>query len=67
MNKHIRTVIIAPMTCPIENYSTQFTTTFQRKKEPVLLDQIRTADKSRLIKKLYSISSSAEEKVLNVL
>jgi mRNA interferase MazF len=67
MNKHIRTVIIAPMTSTIKKYPTRVTTTFQGKKGQVVLDQIRTADKSRLIKKLGSISSSAEEKVLSVL
>jgi len=67
MNKHIRTIIIAPMTSTIKNYPTRVTTTFQGKKGQVVLDQIRTVDKSRLIKKLGSISSSAEEKVLSVL
>lgn len=67
MNKHIRTIIIAPMSSTIKNYPTRVTTTFQGKKGQVVLDQIRTVDKSRLIKKLGSISSSAEEKILSVL
>ena len=67
MNRHIRTVIIAPMTSTVKNYPTRVTTTFQGKKGQIVLDQIRTVDKNRLIKKLGSISSSAEEKVLNVL
>jgi mRNA interferase MazF len=67
MNKHIRTIIIAPMTSTIKNYPTRVTTTFQGKKGQVVLDQIRTVDKSRLIKKIGFISSSAEEKVLSVL
>jgi len=67
MNKHIRTVIIAPITSTVKNYPTRVTTTFQSKKGQIVLDQIRTVDKSRLIKKLGSISSSAEEKVLSVL
>ena len=67
MNKHIRTIIIAPMTSTIKNYPTRISTTFQGKKEQVVLDQIRTVDKSHLAKQLGSISSSAEEKVLRVL
>ncbi|MDR9417531.1 type II toxin-antitoxin system PemK/MazF family toxin [Gracilimonas sp.] len=67
MNKHIRTVIIAPMTSTIKNYPTRITTTFQGQKGQIVLDQIRTVDKSRLIKKLGAISSSAEEKMLSVL
>lgn len=67
MNKHIRTVIIAPMTSTIKNYPTRVMTTFQGKKGQIVLDQIRTVDKRRLITKLGSISDSAEQKVLNVL
>ena len=67
MNKHIRTVIIAPMTSTIKNYPTRVTTTFQGKKGQIVLDQIRTVDKSRLIKNLGSISKTAEEKTLSVL
>jgi mRNA interferase MazF len=67
MNKHIRTVIIAPMTSTFKKYPTRVTTTFQGKKGQIVLDQIRTVDKSRLIKKLGSISSVAEEKALSVL
>jgi len=67
MNKHIRTVIIAPMTSTIKNYPTRVLTTFQGKKGQIVLDQIRTVDKSRLIKKLGSISSAAEKKVLGIL
>jgi len=55
------------MTSTIKNYPTRVMTTFQGKKGQVVLDQIRIVDKSRLIKKLGSISSSAEEKVLSVL
>ncbi len=55
------------MTSTIKNYPTRVTTTFQGKKGQIVLDQIRTVDKSRLIKNLGSISSTAEEKVLNTL
>ena len=67
MNRHINTIIIAPMTSTIRDYPTRVTVTFQGKKGQVVLDQIRTVDKSRLVKKLGSISSSAEERVLSVL
>jgi len=67
MNKHIRTVLIAPMTSTIKNYPTRVTTTFQGKKGQVVLDQIRTVDKGHLIKNLGSISKTTEEKVLEVL
>jgi len=67
MNRHIRTVIIAPMTSTIKNYPSRVTTTFQKKRGQIVLDQIRTVDKQRLIKKLGTISSSAQDKTLNLL
>jgi mRNA interferase MazF len=67
MNRHIRTVIIAPMTSTIKNYPSRVITTFQKKRGQIVLDQIRTVDKQRLIKKLGTISSSAQDKTLNVL
>ena len=67
MNRHIRTVIIAPMTSTVKNYPSRVTTTFQKKRGQIVLDQIRTVDKQRLIKKLGTISSSAQDKTLSVL
>lgn len=67
MNRHIRTVIVAPMTSAIKNYPTRVTTTFQKKRGQIVLDQIRTIDKQRLIKKLGVISSSAQDKTLGLL
>ena len=67
MNRHIRTVIIAPMTSTVKNYPSRVTTTFQKKRGQIVLDQIRTVDKKRLLKKLGTINSSAQDKTLNVL
>jgi mRNA interferase MazF len=67
MNRHIRTVIIAPLTSTIKNYPTRVNTTFDGKKGQVVLDQIRTIDKQRLLKKLGTISAADSEKVLNTL
>lgn len=67
MNKHIRTVIIAPMTSTTRDYPTRINITFQGKKGQIVLDQIRTVDKGRLIKNLGLISTTAAGKVLNTL
>lgn len=64
MNQHIRTVIIAPMTSKGRNYPTRINCTFQSVSGQIVLDQIRTIDKSRLVKKLGTISSSAQKKVI---
>ncbi|WP_341790641.1 type II toxin-antitoxin system PemK/MazF family toxin [Rickettsia endosymbiont of Polydrusus tereticollis] len=52
MNKYINTLIVAPMTSKIKNYPTRIPVTFDGKKGSIVLDQIRTIDKSRIIKKL---------------
>jgi mRNA interferase MazF len=52
MNRYIRTVIVAPMTSTQRDYPTRVNITFQRKKGQVVLDQIRTVDRSRLVKRL---------------
>ena len=67
MNRHIQTVIIAPMTTRGRDYPTRVSCTFQGKSGQIVLDQIRTVDRSRLVKRLGSISKPAQQKVLNVL
>ncbi len=51
MNQHLRTVQIARLTTNTREYPWRISIRFQRKNGMVALDQIRTVDKSRLIKK----------------
>ena len=67
MNRNIRTVIIAPMTSTQKNYPTRVSCTFLKKEGQIVLDQIRTIDKTRLIKKLGTISSRAQLDVISIL
>ena len=67
MNRHIGTVIVAPMTTKGRNYPTRLPVTFQHKKGHIVLDQIRTVDKTRLIKRLGKINPKTAERVLVVL
>ncbi len=67
MNPHIGTVIVAPMTTKGRKYPTRVQCSFQDKKGQVVLDQIRTIDKKRLVKKLGTINSKAQNSVLNIL
>lgn len=67
MNRWIRTVIIAPMTTKGRRYPTRVTCQFQGKEGQVVLDQIRTVDKSRLVKKLGKLDERAQENVLSAL
>ncbi len=63
----LKTVIVAPMTSKGFSYPTRIQYTFQGKKGLILLDQMRTVDKSRLIQKLGVISQSAQIKTINCL
>jgi mRNA interferase MazF len=67
MNRSIGTVIIAPMTTKGRDYPTRVNLTFQGKKGQIVLDQIRTIDKSRLIKRLGKIDKNTAQKVLPIL
>jgi mRNA interferase MazF len=67
MNRHIRTVIIAPMTRAGKDYPTRVSCTFKKKKGQIVLDQIRTIDKTRLVKKLGTIDPETQLKVITTL
>lgn len=67
MNRHIRTVIVAPMTSGAKDYPTRVNCTFKRKKGQIVLDQIRTIDRERLVKKLGSIDAKTQLEVISVL
>ena len=55
MNANISTVIVAPMTTKSREYPTRVSVTFKRKPGWIVLDQIRTVDTKRLVRKLGSI------------
>jgi mRNA interferase MazF len=67
MNNHIATVIVAPMTTQGRNYPTRVSCQFEGKAGQVVLDQIRTVDKRRLVKKLGKIANPVQHEVLAVL
>lgn len=67
MNRHIATVIVAPMTTAGRAYPTRVPIRFRRKQGHVVLDQIRTVDKSRLVQRLGKIDDSTTQRVLAVL
>jgi mRNA interferase MazF len=67
MNTHIRTVIVAPMTTAGKDYPTRVSCTFKKKKGQIVLDQIRTIDKIRLLKKLGTIDPGTQLKVITTL
>ena len=67
MNRHIRTVIVAPMTTKGRSYPTRVACRFQGKSGQVVLDQIRTVDQDRLVRKLGRLDKRTAAKVLDLL
>ena len=67
INHNISTVIVAPMTTKGNKYPTRISCTFQSKAGQIVIDQIRTIDKLRLIKKLGTISPVIQKKILHTL
>jgi mRNA interferase MazF len=67
MNRHIATVIVAPMTTQSRIYPTRVPCQFQGKEGQVVLDQLRTIDKTRLVKRLDRVSATIQKQVLAVL
>lgn len=67
MNRHINTVTVAPLTSSGRDYPTRVSCKFQGKVGQVVLDQVRTVDKARLVKKLGRIGTQTQTEVLRVL
>ena len=67
MNRHIRTVIVAPLTSKGRNFPTRIPCRFQRKAGQIVLDQIRTVDKVRLVKRLGRVDKQTQAAVLQAL
>jgi mRNA interferase MazF len=64
MNAHIATIIVAPMTTRGRDYPSRVPCQFQGKDGQVVLDQIRTVDKSRLVKRMGILDSRVQKQVL---
>jgi mRNA interferase MazF len=67
MNSPLSTVIIAPMTTKARSYPTRVTLKFDDKLGYIALDQMRTVDKARLIKKLGKLERKTQKQVIETL
>jgi mRNA interferase MazF len=67
MHDHLRTVIVAPMTTGSRPAGFRIAVTFQGKTGLILLDQIRTLDKSRLFKRVGVVHAATLDKTLRTL
>jgi len=67
MNAHIATVIVAPMTTRGRPYPIRVPCRFQGKSGHIVLDQIRTVDTTRLVRRLGELDKPTQAAVLRVL
>jgi mRNA interferase MazF len=67
MNRYIKTVIVAPLTTKGKQYPTRVACKFQGKQGEIVLDQIRTVDKARLVKRMGKIDAQTQTTMLSVL
>jgi mRNA interferase MazF len=67
MHDHLRTVIVAPMTTGSKPAPYRVAVGFDGKKGLILVDQIRTLDKARLVKRAGAVSPKVLASVLAVL
>ena len=67
MNRHLRTVLIAPMSTVERAYPTRVSLTFHDKRGQVALDQVRAVDRQRLVRKIGKASAATARAVSSVL
>jgi mRNA interferase MazF len=67
MNKYLQTIVIAPMTSNSKSYPTRFPVKHNKTKGWIVLDQIRTIDRQRIVKILDKLSEKEIDKVKTVL
>ncbi len=67
MNKHLQTLVVAPMTSQSKNYPTRVEVKHNQKNGWIVLDQIRTIDKKRVLKSLDRLTEKEIVKVKLIL
>ncbi|MEQ1762437.1 MAG: type II toxin-antitoxin system PemK/MazF family toxin [Pyrinomonadaceae bacterium] len=64
LNRNVETAIVAPLSATKALYPTRIPVSFLNETRYVILDQIQTVDRDRLVKKIGSIENSARKDVL---
>lgn len=67
MNAHVNHVIIAPISASQSNYPTRIPVELLKNKRSIIVDQIRTVEKDRLVKKIGEIDKNAQKQTLDCL
>lgn len=67
MNRHLNTIVLAPMTSSSKNYPTRIEIGHENEHGWIVIDQIRTVDKQRIIKVIGSLTGKEILKVKEVI
>ena len=67
MNKFLQTIVIAPMTSSSKSYPTRIESNHNNTKGWIVLDQIRTVDRKRIIKVMGILAEKEIQKVKAIL
>jgi mRNA interferase MazF len=67
MNRHMSTVIIAPITSTLRNYPMRLNLTLKGKKGQIACDQMRCADVQRMGSKIQSLASNQQKKLRGII
>lgn len=67
MNKYLKTIVVLPMTANLKKYPTRIPVNVNDKKGMVAIDQIRTIDKSRIVKVFGSLTESGAKKCREII
>lgn len=67
LNKFLKTIVVAPITINLKRYPTRIEVKHNDKKGMIAIDQIRTIDKSRIIKKFDQLSKSEIQKCKDII
>ena len=67
MNRHISSVIVAPVSSTNQKYPTRIPFEFLEKKRTVILDQIRTVEKDRLVKNIGKLDRTTKTAITETL
>ncbi|MEE9372829.1 MAG: type II toxin-antitoxin system PemK/MazF family toxin [Saprospiraceae bacterium] len=67
INKFLKTIVVVPMTTNLKKYPTRIEVKHNDKKGMIAIDQIRTIDKSRILKTFDRLSKSEIQKCKDII
>jgi mRNA interferase MazF len=67
MNQSLRTVVVAPMTSRGRPYPWRIPVTFRGRAGQIALDQIRTVDRERLVRRVGRLDAGTAQNLLDAL